>query len=69
MLLCLGIPVFIGFAIVAYWYQRPIAKKLQQYPNVVFSLPTEKPMIALTVDDGPDQTVIPQMLDVLHTIA
>jgi len=35
------------------------------YPDVVYYVPTEAAMVALTIDDGPDPETTPQILDLL----
>ncbi len=34
-------------------------------PEVVYFVPTEEPVVALTLDDGPDPVTTPLILDVL----
>ncbi len=34
-------------------------------PEVLFSVETNEPLIAITIDDGPHPVVTPQILDVL----
>jgi peptidoglycan/xylan/chitin deacetylase (PgdA/CDA1 family) len=46
------------------WPARALARR---YPEVVFSVPTARPAVALTLDDGPDPHVTPRVLDVLAT--
>ena len=36
-----------------------------EYPDVVYYVPTEQPVVALTIDDGPDATVTADILDLL----
>ena len=36
-----------------------------EYPDVVYYVPTEQPVVALTIDDGPDATATADILDLL----
>ena len=36
------------------------------YPEVVYYFPTKEPLVALTIDDGPDGSITGEMLDVLQ---
>jgi peptidoglycan/xylan/chitin deacetylase (PgdA/CDA1 family) len=38
---------------------------VDRHPDVVYSVPTEAPLVALTLDDGPDPFGTPALLDVL----
>ena len=40
---------------------------IQLHREVLFSIPTDEKIIALTIDDGPDDATTPQILDVLKT--
>jgi peptidoglycan/xylan/chitin deacetylase (PgdA/CDA1 family) len=51
---------------VVFW-PRPVLWALEQAaPEVVFSVETERQVVALTLDDGPDPTATPQILDLLE---
>jgi peptidoglycan/xylan/chitin deacetylase (PgdA/CDA1 family) len=45
------------------WIVATLAK---HSPEVVYSVETEEPAVALTIDDGPDPVVTPKILDVLR---
>jgi peptidoglycan/xylan/chitin deacetylase (PgdA/CDA1 family) len=44
------------------WPVRALARR---FPDVLFAVPTARPAVALTLDDGPDPEVTPRILDVL----
>ncbi len=44
---------------------RPARALARRYPDVLFAVPTARPAVALTLDDGPDPEVTPRVLDVL----
>ena len=44
------------------WPVRALARR---FPDVLFAVPTARPAVALTLDDGPDPEVTPGILDVL----
>ncbi len=41
------------------------AKRMAAQPNAIFRVETDKPLVALTFDDGPDPAYTPQVLDLL----
>ncbi len=43
-----------------------IAKLIQRYPGALYSVRTQEPVVALTIDDGPDPATTPQILDILR---
>lgn len=61
-----GVTVFIGFG-VTLWLKPEwlIAHLRKQSPDVLYSVDTEKKIVALTIDDGPDACGSPRILDVL----
>jgi len=58
--------VFILFGIVL-WLQPEwlISKLRRRSPDVLYSVETEKPIVALTIDDGPDAHDSPKILKIL----
>jgi peptidoglycan/xylan/chitin deacetylase (PgdA/CDA1 family) len=46
-----------------HWVVSLLAK---QYPDVLFAIETDKPAVALTIDDGPDEETTPLILDALE---
>lgn len=54
-----------GLAFIAFqpgWMIRMLAN---QSPNVLYSVDTQRPVVALTIDDGPDPVTTPRILDIL----
>lgn len=43
-----------------------IAQLTQRYPGALYSVRTQEPVVALTIDDGPDAVTTPQILDTLR---
>jgi peptidoglycan/xylan/chitin deacetylase (PgdA/CDA1 family) len=43
-----------------------VAALAERSPDVVYFVETEEPVVALTIDDGPDPVATPQILDVLE---
>ncbi len=43
-----------------------IAQLTQRYPGALYSVDTEQPIVALTIDDAPDPTTTPRILDILR---
>lgn len=39
---------------------------VERNPAVVYSIPTDRPLVALTIDDGPHAESTPRILEVLH---
>jgi peptidoglycan/xylan/chitin deacetylase (PgdA/CDA1 family) len=49
------------------WWPRIVVRALRSlFRGIVWDLPTTKPVVALTFDDGPDPVFTPQVLDILH---
>ncbi len=44
----------------------PIEWLAARYPRVLFSVDTDRPVLALTIDDGPDPVTTPAILDLLR---
>ena len=42
-----------------------VERVADSYPEALFYVPTEQPLVALTIDDAPDARTTPQILDVL----
>ncbi len=63
----LAVSVFLAFGSVL-WLQPEwlIAKLRRQSPDVLYSIETEKMVVALTIDDGPDANDSPQILEILE---
>lgn len=60
LLLMAALPVLVLFP------PRPLLDALASAnPDVLFYVDTERPMVALTLDDGPDPSVTPRVLDLL----
>jgi peptidoglycan/xylan/chitin deacetylase (PgdA/CDA1 family) len=67
----LSLPVAIallGLATVIYltppsWIVDQLAK---HFPGCLYRVPTQKPLVALTIDDGPDPATTPRILNQLH---
>lgn len=46
-----------------HWIVSPLAKR---HLDVLFAIETDQPVVALTIDDGPDEETTPLILDVLE---
>ena len=66
-LITTGIIVFITFGI-ALWLKPEwmVAKLRRRSPEVLYSVETDKKVVALTIDDGPDANDSPQILEILE---
>jgi peptidoglycan/xylan/chitin deacetylase (PgdA/CDA1 family) len=51
--------------VVALWPHWVVALLARCSPDVVYWVETEQPVVALTIDDGPDPVATPKILDVL----
>jgi peptidoglycan/xylan/chitin deacetylase (PgdA/CDA1 family) len=58
-------PVIVLGALVALQPDWIVATLAKRSPEVVYSVETQDPVVALTIDDGPDPVVTPKILDVL----
>jgi len=58
--------IFLVFGVVL-WLQPEwlIAKLRRRSPDVLYSIETEQPIVALTIDDGPDALDSPKILEIL----
>jgi peptidoglycan-N-acetylglucosamine deacetylase len=59
-------PVIVLGALVALQPDWIVAALARRSPEVVYSVETQEPVVALTIDDGPDPAVTPKILDVLR---
>jgi len=58
--------LLVAGVLAALLWPRPVVAQLARFsPRVVYFVPTDKPVVALTIDDGPDSTHTPKMLDLL----
>jgi peptidoglycan/xylan/chitin deacetylase (PgdA/CDA1 family) len=56
-----------GVATTAFAFPRPMVRGLSRlWPSVTFYVITAQPVVALTIDDGPDRQGTPAILDVLE---
>jgi peptidoglycan-N-acetylglucosamine deacetylase len=44
---------------------RPVGALARRYPDILFSVATDRPVVALSLDDGPDPAVTAAVLDVM----
>ena len=62
-----GIAVFIGYGVTLWLKPEWLISHLRkQSPDVLYSVDTEKKVVALTIDDGPDSCGSPRILDILQ---
>jgi len=66
-ILTIGLVVFALMSVLAVfqpdWIVATLAKRS---PEVIYFVETQKPVVALTIDDGPDPVATPKILDVLR---
>jgi peptidoglycan/xylan/chitin deacetylase (PgdA/CDA1 family) len=71
----LGLPIALGTlfvslcvfgALVAFEPEWLAARLRERTPSVVYAVDTQKPIVALTIDDGPDPIETPKILDLLR---
>jgi peptidoglycan/xylan/chitin deacetylase (PgdA/CDA1 family) len=59
--------VFAGIiGVVIAWPQAVVRVLRTLFPNVIWDICTQKPLIAMTFDDGPDPTFTPKVLEILR---
>lgn len=61
----LAVPLLI-LLVVALHPRWLVERLAEQSPEVLYFVDTERPMVALTIDDGPDSAATPLILDVLR---
>ena len=44
---------------------KALGRMVRGHPDVLLTVDTDRPVIALTIDDGPDAATTPRILDVL----
>ena len=66
LLICSAVVVATWF--VVFWIQPLVALRLFERvtPNVIYRVPTDLPLVALSFDDGPHPTFTPEVLDILE---
>lgn len=57
----------VGILALSFFQPRWLIAALERaFPGIVFTVPTDQPLVALTFDDGPDPAVTPRVLRVLR---
>ena len=68
MFLLLGI-VVATTALAVFWAEpRGVLGVIERFtPNLLYRVPTDRPLVALSFDDGPHPVFTPQVLEILHS--
>ncbi len=64
--MCAGIGALGMFALSFYQPRWLIAAAERSFPGLLFRVHTDRPLVALTFDDGPDPAITPRVLEILR---